>query len=70
MLAHINEEGSVAGAANATYGEHDTTIRTLANDVKSQDKHPIHWDAQTYKYKGLAQVSSRYGETEVISEQI
>ena len=60
MLAYINEEGAVAGAADATYGSHDTTIRTLANEVKTFDKHQIHWDAQTTKYKGLDSIDNRY----------
>lgn len=69
MLTHLSETGAVAGAARGRYGNNSAT-GNLAAEVATQDTHPIHYDSQRYKYKGLQNISARYGETEVIQEQL
>ena len=68
MLAHISESGAVAGAAKGIYGE-NSKIGALANQVVTQDEHPIHYDSQNYMYKGLSNIAKAYGEDEVITQQ-
>lgn len=67
MLAFINETDAVEKAANKTGVNSEAAA--LAGQINTYDPHQIEWDSQKYKYKGLANISERYGEHETIVEQ-
>ena len=67
MLAYINQDNAVANAASKNGSSPE--VAALAGQVRTYDDHQIEWKSQKYKYKGLANISKAYGESETISEQ-
>lgn len=65
MLSWINRKSAVANAYSKTNGTNDAST-TLANSVDNSNvraSNPIYWDSSEYKYKGLANVSSKINDT-------